>query len=259
MRSSLLNEELVRILWRTLKFSRLAKKHKISCLPSFVSLERVQCDVKLTTTSMPKDWHSLVRNQELLIAKGNVIFAALLDALEELKKHKIVIRGIHPSNIVFSEDYSLVMFARVENACIELEKDEVKNQQPSPYNTDADFFLEEYPLTHHHRDVFAVGLLLLEILVGPEVLAVNQRDVDLCDLWKMIQVYLDKKTKALISGMIGLTAIPDIAEYKASILDQDEKHVASLIRAFQHVYVDNKFLGDMHANAKTKWARDQTQ
>jgi len=60
---------------------------------------------------------------------------ALLDALEELKKHKIAIRGIHPSNIVFSEDYSLVMFAIVENACMELEKDEVKNQQLSLYNT----------------------------------------------------------------------------------------------------------------------------
>ena len=96
LRSWMPNEELPRLLLRTLKFSKLAMKHKITCLPSFLSLERVKCEVRLSVRSMPVTWQSLIVDHVLLLSKGNVIFTALLDAVIQLKKNKIVVRSIHP-------------------------------------------------------------------------------------------------------------------------------------------------------------------
>jgi hypothetical protein len=167
LRSWMLNEELPRILLRTLKFSKLAVKHKITCLPSFISLERVQCQVRHSMKSLPLAWSSVIQDQELLLAKGNDIFTALVNAVTQLMKNKIVLRAIHPDHVRFSEDLKLVVFNNIENACMELEEDGLVNPCPAPYDTTKDSWFSLLHHAHHLRDVYAIGLLLLEVLVGP--------------------------------------------------------------------------------------------
>jgi hypothetical protein len=167
LRSWMLNEELPRLLWRTVKFSKLAEKNKITCLLGFLSLERVQCEVRLSVRSLPVAWSSLIQNQELLLSKGNCIFASLLDAVTQLMSNKIVVRAVHPDYVRFSQDLKQVLFTNTESACMELEDDNLVNQCPAPYNTNTDSWFIHLHRAHHLRDVHAIGLPLLEVPVGP--------------------------------------------------------------------------------------------
>ena len=90
--------------------------------------------------------------------------------MAELQKYKMVLRDISPKFIALSNDMQLMQFCSLENVAKYCKQEEEPFTGNVPYCCQQILKLSRHlPARSFYRDEWSIGIIVLEILVGTEV------------------------------------------------------------------------------------------
>ena len=134
----------------------------------------------------------VLKNNDLSEENLQQIVKGLLNAVKELGEKKINVRKIKPENVFFSEDFEEIMFTDTTMLTC---KDEDNNQDyiiDMPYNSLAYKELNYISSVCHKRDLWAIGIILLEIFVGSDILHYDVSYKGILKVWDMTGKLMSK-------------------------------------------------------------------
>jgi hypothetical protein len=131
-----------------------------------------------------------------------MIVKSLVTAAIELGEKKLIVRAISPATTMFSADYRKVIFTSLTTICKVDDKVFNENHAPCPYNS-----LEYYGLTYlddvcHERDLWSIGIIIFEVLVGSNFLKFRTTYKWVSCLWDSVRPYLDHQLQALLDWLL---------------------------------------------------------
>ena len=200
-------------LLRVHRFSLQADKENIDCLPRCKKLERSGTEVVLQLTQLPLNLRAVLNDRALVLKRGQQLFKSLILAVQGLQDRELLIRNIAPTYIRVSEDCSQVVFSNLARASTFEQETDLRSNIYAPYSSDRFSGHNRYSVDNRYRDFWCVGLILLEVLVGSElVLGINSCD-DLNNLYLRIASYLDPETSKILTHLLFLNKGGDLRAY----------------------------------------------
>jgi serine/threonine protein kinase len=159
---------------------------------------------------------------------GQALICCLIKGLQELKGLGVVLRNIQPKNIFVSTDCAKLVFNNILSACSASEQLEQARDSCPPYSNTFFRSFREVPVYDHIWDNWSVGIIILEILAGTEVVtpinSFNSAEKALTDC----EPYLDKATFKLLLFLILCDEHVDLGQYLACS-SQDEALVCGCV------------------------------
>lgn len=137
--------------------------------------------------------------------------------LMELKDHGLKIFNIDPSSIYINEDVSQLTFTDIQYIGRDQKETKLVIKTHSPYAGRHGLMKEREAWESQSRDMHSIGVVILEVIVGTELVIMAKNEDYMAKLLNDLEMYLDEETMALLRYLI-----------------QDDGHVD--IRAF----VENK-------------------
>jgi hypothetical protein len=137
-----------------------------------------------------------------VLKHGQRLVKSLLVALLGLDEQGIIIRNIAPQVIWYSSDYGQAVFCDFREASLEGEVKGLIASIPAPYGFDKFQDHNRYGVDFEYRDIWCIGMILLEIFVGSElVLAITSHE-DFGKLFWVVVNYLDDATNKLLLNLL---------------------------------------------------------
>jgi serine/threonine protein kinase len=133
---------------------------------------------------------------------GSKIIKLLLQGLRELKEHDIVVNNIQPSSIFLNAEYSELIFSDIKYMSKGLKKSYHSITTPAPYSGSHGSMKEREAWESQTRDIYSIGIVILEILVGTEMVIMAKNPIILSKLIGDLEDYLDEQTMALLKDLI---------------------------------------------------------
>lgn len=202
LRQNLSNEFNVLRLQRPLKYCQIANRENLSILPKFEALERHGSEVTLKLKSNGTCLRSYLDDRQKVDDYADVLVSCLLDGLLKLQEKEWVTRCMWPSVINVLEDQATVQFTDLTLMCDVDTVDNWWTDSPIPYSL---YFNKQRRTTEVSLEVsdwFAVGVILLEILVGSKIVLSLNVDVEVYSLHTAIQGFIDKETWRVIEALL---------------------------------------------------------
>jgi hypothetical protein len=123
---------------------------------------------------------------------GSKIIKLLLMGLIELKDFGVKVYNIEPSSIYLNDDYSKLIFADVKHMASKEEKKCPVITTKPPYSGLFGLLKEREQWESHARDMYSIGVVILEIIVGTEMAIMTKRPLGLIKLLSDLTDYLDE-------------------------------------------------------------------
>ena len=179
---------LVNILHFTKQFQSQQTKH----LPQFSSIKRHGMSVSMSLHVAEVSLRSIIGNRPLMEIKGGAIAVLLIEGLTEIEQQQVCLRSINPSSVTISNDLKRLIFRDTHNICIQGSEEPAQDSGAAPYSNYEYFEKLDISRSDAHHDTWAVGVVLLEIIVGSEfvLIAKNQEKV----MWLLLhlEAHIDK-------------------------------------------------------------------
>jgi hypothetical protein len=121
---------------------------------------------------------------------------------------------------MFTADFKKCMFANMSNVQRFNEPEETECSGPYPYNSKGNHLLQFVPKVHHHRDLFSIGMILLELLVGSDFFKFKTHTNWTKRLFNAVKPYLDAPFQSLLDYLCFQTAPANINCFLISVLEQ---------------------------------------
>ena len=133
-----------------------------------------------------------------MLKMGPNIITQLLMGLVTLKEQGLVVQNLQPSTIFINYDGTLLNFADITQIC--------QDEDPQPYPQEIHLPYRYSFIRHHHyqhealfvKDRYSLGMIILEILLGSELVLAAQTEELVEKLLDDCSTYLDGATQALL-------------------------------------------------------------
>ena len=177
---------------------------------------------------------------------GWKIILQLLEAYLELQKVGVTLHAIEPKNIFLSEDLSELVLVGIQQLVQHEGEDLMPMLRRMPYSN---FYQLEYtsqPAWSNNRDLWSLGVVILEIIIGPEWIMDISSGGELYDVLEGVKPYigpdlyyminwmtLTEKDK-VVKTMVTRTSIQDHAALKMAV--EKIELAKTNAKNFQHFY-----------------------
>ena len=173
---------------------------------------------------------------------GNTIFKSLVGAYNSLKNMKVVIRGLQPTSIFLSEDATQVQFSDILSMVQDNHDDEHKIHSEAPYSSYDDLLRSRGIKSDRYLDTHSIAVILLEILVGTDLVLTCQSWQAVCVLIEDCREYLGDYTADLFDRMIRLVDDTGLNDYIEKFLTADSDFISKTIRRLDYAVKDDRAL-----------------
>ena len=235
-------EELVNLL----RASILAERKKISCLPNFISFQRVKSEARLKVENFSVCFEDLLLEDELLEVNGNHIVRALLNAALELRENKIIVRNIEPGTLMFNSDFKKCIFGNLKLVLRFNEEDDRECWAPTPYNSIRYHGQKHLPKISHHRDLWAIGIMIFELLIGSEFLKFKTEYNWIRDIYVAVKPYFDPPLQSLFDYLLLNIVEANIECFLKNVLEKQENFIKFNRRRVLFAIDDSHQVGLLH-------------
>jgi hypothetical protein len=180
----------------------MALRKKIASVPSFFEFYKDGNMVMVKYSHQPIRLRSIIGRRNEMYLKGSKIIKLLLMGLLELKEHGVKVYNIEPSSIYLNDDYSKLVFADIRHMASNDEKKCPVITTKPPYCGLFGLLKEREHWETQARDMYSIGVVILEIIVGTELAIMTKRPLGLTKLLSDLIDYVDKDTMALLNYLI---------------------------------------------------------
>ena len=145
-------------------------------LPKLQKFVRHGNDAQLTVTTQPMMLRSIIGRRKYMLSLGPKIVKMLLMGLLDMKYHGLVMQNIQPSTIFLSHDGDDLHFVDVTKIA---EVGEKQQSIPGLYLPYRYTLIKDNNYKHKAlavKDRYSVGIIILEILVGTEMVMAAQSE-----------------------------------------------------------------------------------
>ena len=173
---------------------------------------------------------------------GNTIFKSLVRAYNSLKDLKVVIRGLQPSSIFLSECATQVHFSDILSMLQDNNDDEHRIHSEAPYSSYDDLLRSRSIKSDRYLDTHSIAVILLEILVGTDLVLTCQSWQAVCVLIEDCREYLGDYTADLFDRMIRLVDDTGLDDYVEKFLTTNPEYISKTIRGMDYAVKDDRTL-----------------
>jgi serine/threonine protein kinase len=134
--------------------------------------------------------------------RGQELVKLLLEAYMELEKSDVRIRSIQPSNTFVSNNYDKVTFADISASC---QRNTTASREVGviePYSSIGFINFRSIPDSSPFWDRWSIGIMILEIIIGSDLLIENSTFKYLKEFWLDCYEYLDSDTFDFLNCML---------------------------------------------------------
>ena len=146
-------------------------------------------------------------DRERMQSDGWRLIQHLVKAFHELQKAKATLYKINPSNIFVNPDFSQVLLVGVDKVAFHDRLRYSKFNPGLPYSNKGTKGYELEPEVGYHWDMWSLGVVILEVIIGPDVVEMMDSDEkvravlrntkyiipnDLLDLIEKMTIFVDK-------------------------------------------------------------------
>lgn len=117
-----------------------------------------------------------------------------------------------------------------------------------PYNSAPFYDLAHLPKVCHERDLWAIGMLILEIMVGTEFLEHGLEYNWVKAVWKAVKPYLDEPIRDLLEWLMYQTKDINHRTFVVKHLQANPKLVVENMRKVRAAFTDDMPLGQLWDN-----------
>lgn len=181
----------------------------------------------------------------MIDANANNIVKALLTAALELFEHKIIVRNIYPEVLMISADFKKVIFANTNLLVRFYEEDDRECHAPQPYNCIRYPGLRHLPTLDPHRDLWAIGMILMELLLGTEFFKFKTSYNWIKSLFEAVKPILDQPLQALLDFLCFCSVQANIECFISSVLEKQPDYILCQRRRIQVALYDDRNLGNL--------------
>ena len=225
-----------------LRMALLADKSEVTVLPKFEGFTRQLMRVTVKVTTNPITLRSIIGKRHIMLKRGQAIITSLLRGLKELRGPRYVVRSIQPSSITLTDQDFDLKFSDISQMCIDEEERTREVGSFSPYNglkVDEEEYLDN---ASPELDYWSVGVVILEILAGTELVITATSASKIRDLLRLCEQHLDSSTVSLLKHLL-FGANEDYLEvYLEEVLTKKPNIVAEGIRALDAALDEEKEL-----------------
>jgi hypothetical protein len=160
----------------------------------------------------------------------------------------LVVQNIQPSTVSVDKEISRLMFNCLRTTNKEDIKEEHAKDLHPPY---------KYQITDHslysrvassHKDYYSVGIIILEILVGTDIVIPATTEVHLEKMYQDCCAYLDSNTQGLLSYLIFDENVININTYIEIVEENDGEIITTQILKIEAALEED---GDLQRWTKT--------
>ena len=173
---------------------------------------------------------------------------ALFNAARELREKQLVVRKIQPSTVMFSSDFGKVIFADLKYLIQNGEEDECELPLNFPYNSCPFYDLVHLPAACHERDLWAIGMLILEIFVGTEFLQHGLEYNWVKCVWNASKHYIEEPLRDLLEWLLYGTKEISYRTFVCKHLQANSTLVLESIHKIRAAFTDDMPLGQLWDN-----------
>ena len=155
---------------RCLKTALLAEHSNSKILPHYTDFYKSGMIVSVEVSTLPVPLRHVIGNRQEMQEYGATLMKSLIQGYTTLKKSTTVMRGLQPSMIFVSEDATQVQFADILSMARWDSEPKHQIRSTQPYSAVKDWSENGYPLNCPTLDMHSLGVILLEIIAGTDVL-----------------------------------------------------------------------------------------
>jgi serine/threonine protein kinase len=175
-----------------LRFTIYSHKQKLRHLPKFLEFYKDGSMLMVKYNHLPIRLRDIIGKRNEMFIHGSKIIKLLLQGLRELKEHGIVVNNIQPSSIFLNEDYSELIFSDIKYMSKGLKKSYHSITTAAPYSGSHGIMKEREAWESQTRDIYSIGIVILEILVGTEMVIMAKNPIIMSKLIGDLEDYLNE-------------------------------------------------------------------
>ena len=209
-----------------------AKFCGITCVSPFYSLERgVNNIVSLVVVTPKISLRTIIGNRAKMEKHGQKIVIRLIEALKELVDDDFFIRRIQPHSIRLDENFKNLVFCDLRNAITRGELGTCTYGFFEPYNCSLEYELSRDKKDDVVWDMYAIGAVILEIIVGTEIIIMIKSYADMKKLVNLCANYIDEETVKVLKSLLQMGEHENFMKYLNDVLTPYPNIIAENIRA----------------------------
>ena len=207
----------------------MAKHRHLKHLPHYGGLEQGEHCLMLKFQKPVVNLREALRNRGFIAKCGNLVIRGLLELLEELRRADATLHTLEPRSIFISAMGTKLMAADLFAVCFR----GLRVLEPPalwmPYSNQQ---LREHSLTTCHmqeRDMWSVGMIILEILVGTEMVLGLKTNDQVKEVVYYITPWVGQRLSSLLMGLLFEVKWKAVGAALADGVLDSEKKVARAI------------------------------
>jgi hypothetical protein len=228
-----------------IRLTLLAKSSKAYHLPHFVSLEFSHGLYQLKIKKPALSLREVMEDEEFLQDHGHMVIKGLLETLRELRNVNATFHNLTPGSVYINSSGNRLVVTDLFAVAFKGMRILDMERGSMPYiNQD----LQEHELTSFHnqeRTMWSVGVIILELFVGTELVNCMRTNEDVVELLDYLSGQFGARIYHLLKGLlfdVRYSIVQDILD--DGVLANPER-VAKSLKDVQRKRKDSKFLQDM--------------
>ena len=227
------------------RLALLAKSIAALHLPHFDSLEQSSDYLKLMIRKPRICLREAMEDVDMLEEHGHMLIKGLLSMLLELREIKATVHNLTPDGIFVSSTVSRLVLVDLFNITFSGSRVLTMPRGSMPYSNQD---LPEHELTGHHRQertLWSVGIMILELLVGQDVIKCLRTHQDVVEVVSNISDVLGQRLYGLICGLLFDVRFSIISETLKNGLLDDSARVKQTLKLVSKKVKESRFFEDL--------------
>ena len=188
-----------RVIWAAKNAQSKGDMH----LPHFHEFERQGMNAEVVLTVHPRRLRDVIGHRSAMEKEGQAIIKNLLLGMLELRQFKMTLRDIQPANIAISADHRQLQFCSLDNIARHCKQQEQPYVGEMPYCCQNIWRLSSLLSPNDLlRDAWSIGIIILEVLVGTEVVIPLSSHEQIEKLMDCIEHYVDAPTIRIMKDLL---------------------------------------------------------
>ena len=250
---------LVDCLTRAIRQTTLARKNSWVNVPWITKLCKTGSEVFLEAEYTGQPLRELFRDRAFVKSHALDIVVAFSEAFTLFRAQDITLRTIQPSTVAYDPDAKKLTFADQRFVCksgIEVDR---QNETSFPYRSSGIPPFFAYRDTHPMRDNWCLGVIILEMLVGPELVLTLRSYAKFLDLFEKVSKHLDQATLTLLEHLFDIYHVTSLDEYVRNELGDNPELLTQDMRAMDAAIPDDYELNKLREQARATAQKEKEE
>jgi len=242
-----------------MRFGTLAQRKKLGFLPQLQSTEKSWSQLTLRMTSYPLSLRELLNDQARLIAHGNQVVSSLITAYLAAEEQGLVMRSIQPATVYFDRTLDHAMFVDLRSTCQVGDDVDFQGESHAPYCSERFFSRDWLKNSETERDMWSIGVLLLEILLGTKLVLAHEGFLNIKDLLETFEKCFDPQTLGILKWYLFIEAGVNSKTYLEQTLGSKPDLIGNNIKRVNYIATDDFTIQDYKDWAESKFEENRAK